>query len=106
MLMLTAGWLLLGGEALVANAENRSPLISPNAVEDVARRTKFSKTYDNGDGTFTDEYSIRPIHFLDEQGNWQDVEVSTVYKRAAVALEDSFLCGSVYKKCLVQAQRR
>jgi hypothetical protein len=88
--MLLCGWLLLGVGALVANAENQSPLISPNAVEDVAKRTRHSKTYSNADGSFTDVYSISPLHYRDEGGNLRDIEAGPVQKRAAVAVVDTF----------------
>jgi hypothetical protein len=84
------------------NAENRSPLISENAVEVVAKRAKFSKTYDNRDGSFTDVYSISPLHYRDGEGNWRDIKAGPVQKRAAVGNldiidADWFLYNAWYK---------
>jgi len=53
-------------------------------------RTKFSKTYDNGEGTFTDEYSMSALHFLDGDGKWQDFELVGINKQDAMALSPDY----------------
>ena len=80
--------LLLIGNNVWGNTSRRSPYISPNAVELISKRTEFSKTYDNGNGTFTDEYSISPLHFRGSDGQWQDIDLIIGAKK--IAYEDSF----------------
>lgn len=41
----------------------------------VGNRTEHSKTFDNGDGTFSYMY-IGDLHYQDVNGSWQDIEVS------------------------------
>lgn len=36
-------------------------------------RTRYAKTYDNGDGTRTIEIDSIPIHYKDSEGNWQEI---------------------------------
>ena len=38
-------------------------------------RSEHSKTFDNGDGTFSYMY-IGDLHYQDDQGSWQDIDVS------------------------------
>lgn len=38
----------------------------------IEKRTETSKTFDNGDGTFTAEMSNYPVHFRNKQGRWAD----------------------------------
>lgn len=46
------------------------------ATEDevVAKRTERSKTYANGDGTFTTESSMAPLH-VEHRGGWTEIDV-------------------------------
>ncbi|MBQ6276373.1 MAG: proprotein convertase P-domain-containing protein, partial [Bacteroidales bacterium] len=43
--------------------------------EQIQYRTEHSKTFDNGDGTFSYMY-IGDLHYQDEKGSWQDIDVS------------------------------
>jgi len=40
----------------------------------VEKRTLTSKTFDNGDGTYTTIISTAPMHYLDDEGRWQDID--------------------------------
>lgn len=40
--------------------------------EVISKRTAESKTYDNGDGTFTSKIWGLPVHYKDDKGNWQE----------------------------------
>jgi hypothetical protein len=44
--------------------------------EDVSKRTESSKTFSNGDGTYTAILNQKPIHYQDENGDWQDIELT------------------------------
>ncbi|MDN5364387.1 MAG: hypothetical protein PWQ91_1449, partial [Eubacteriales bacterium] len=44
-------------------------------VELVEKRTATSKTYDNGDGTFTTKIYSTPVHFQ-ENGLWREIDPS------------------------------
>ncbi len=50
--------------------------ISPQAKELVGERTINSRTWDNGDGTRTAQFSAFPLNYQDEQGNWQPVSTT------------------------------
>ena len=43
--------------------------------EQIQYRTEHSKTFDNGDGTFSYMY-IGDLHYKDENASWQDIDVS------------------------------
>lgn len=43
--------------------------------EQIQYRTEHSKTFDNGDGTFSYMY-IGDLHYKDANGSWQDIEVN------------------------------
>ncbi len=58
---------------------NQSYTIDPIigvAKEEVEKRTEFSKTFNNGDGTFTTEFVAGPIHYKDKDGQWKDIQTS------------------------------
>ncbi|MGE5623434.1 MAG: hypothetical protein ACM3UP_00255, partial [Methanocella sp.] len=44
-------------------------------IELVERRTAYSKTFQNDDGTETLELSGRPLHYQNDAGHWVDVDV-------------------------------
>lgn len=54
--------------------------------EIVSMRTKYAKTYENKDGSYTTKVYLKPIHKQDELGNWVDINLneksSTLYKKA------------------------
>lgn len=47
--------------------------IAPGADEIVSERTSRTKTFDNGDGSFTTETHVEPIH-VRQQGEWVDID--------------------------------
>lgn len=44
-----------------------------NKQELISDRTRYSKTFDNGDGSRTIEIDATPLHYKDSEGNWQKV---------------------------------
>lgn len=69
---------------LYGQSAKQSPQINSHAVskqssiktsiEDVTRRTKFSKHFVNGDGSFTAQIGGN-YHYKDENGNWQEIDL-------------------------------
>jgi hypothetical protein len=59
--------------------------------EEVEKRSLTSKTFLNDDGTSTAILSQNPLHYLDEEGNWQDINLNirTSYKGEYVVLENN-----------------
>ncbi|MCL4515453.1 MAG: hypothetical protein M1379_07715, partial [Firmicutes bacterium] len=51
-------------------------LLSPQAKELVEERTINSRTWDNGNGTRTTEFSAYPLNYQDEQGNLQPISTT------------------------------
>jgi uncharacterized membrane protein len=52
--------------------------IEVDPIEITSMRTAISKTFENGDGTYTAEIYIKPIHYLDNDGNWLDLGESNL----------------------------
>ncbi len=51
----------------------------PEPTEIASRRTEYSRTYDNHDGTFTTEISPAPIHYrTSSKGAWQPIDYTFV----------------------------
>jgi RHS repeat-associated protein len=46
--------------------------------EDVSRRSAYSKTYDEPDGTTTVETFVEPIHFQVSDGSWKEIDNTIV----------------------------
>lgn len=44
--------------------------------EVVEKRTEFGKTWDLGGGTYHMSTSIGPVHYKDEQGRWQEIDLT------------------------------
>jgi hypothetical protein len=44
--------------------------------EEVSKRTADTKVFRNGDGTFTAILNQKPIHYQDENGDWQDIDLT------------------------------
>jgi hypothetical protein len=57
----------------VTQAEDSGESINPIPQEVISRRTEYSKTYDNGDGTFTTKISLAPLHYL-HNGQWKETK--------------------------------
>ena len=38
-------------------------------------RTEFTKVFKNGDGTVTRQYWVNPVHYQDENAQWQEIEL-------------------------------
>ena len=51
----------------------KSVPVKPMSKEIIPKRTETTKTFDNGDGTYTVKLFSSPIHFLNK-GVWQDVD--------------------------------
>ncbi|WP_269439627.1 DNRLRE domain-containing protein [Streptomyces paludis] len=66
------------GPATAANisAARLKAKIQNRRIEVTGARTETSTTYVNPDGTVTEQAYAGPIRFKDEQGTWQDVDVS------------------------------
>ncbi len=47
------------------------------------KRTAMSKTFDNGNGTFTLQTSTSPIHYQDTRSSWQEVNASVVSQKGS-----------------------
>ena len=47
-------------------------------IELEEERTEFSKTFDNLDGTLSTEITQVPQHFMNEQGQWKDIQNNLV----------------------------
>ncbi|WP_455391591.1 DNRLRE domain-containing protein [[Eubacterium] cellulosolvens] len=43
-------------------------------IEIPSMRSAVSKTYDNGDGSYKSIIYIKPIHYTDSNGDWQDID--------------------------------
>ena len=59
--------------------------------EIVSMRTKYAKTYDNRDGSYTTKVYLKPIHKQDELGNWVDINLARIIhkrKRGVVQIDD------------------
>lgn len=68
---------------------------NPKPFELIEKRTETSKTYDNGDGTFTNEIYPAPVHFK-ENDKWIDIDSNIImgsdgkYKNKANKFKISF----------------
>ncbi|MBN1350418.1 hypothetical protein JXJ21_13470 [candidate division KSB1 bacterium] len=47
-----------------------------NQTELIEKRTLTSKTFINEDGSYTAELSTAPMHFLDDHGRWQNIDLT------------------------------
>jgi hypothetical protein len=47
-------------------------------VDIPSRRTMFSKTFINADGSFSDEIFLNPIHYQNDFGKWEPIDTSIV----------------------------
>lgn len=74
---------------------DKSPFIAKTAMEDISKRTEFSKTFCNEDGSFTNEYSVYPLHVKGVDGKWNDIDLSE--KSEKIAVEDSFTVDYPFK---------
>ena len=69
--------MLLGGVVYVAPATAAERTLP--RVELADKRTSFSKTYDNRDGTYTYESYLEPVHYMDRAtGMWEEIDRSLV----------------------------
>lgn len=50
--------------------------VSGEPIEIVARRSAYAKHYQIGPGQFRAVISAAPMHYLDENGRWQDIDTS------------------------------
>ena len=48
----------------------------PQEVETL--RTKYSSTFENGDGTWTEVIHLNPIHYKDAEGEWEEIDTTLV----------------------------
>jgi hypothetical protein len=62
--------------------DKQSPAPNPNRHEQVEKRTETSRTFDNGDGTFTAEIYAGPINYKDKNGDFK--AINTKVKKEAV----------------------
>ncbi len=60
--------ILLAGFSIFAWAVDKTELVS--------LRGEFRRVYRNGDGTITRQYWINPIHFLNEDNQWEEIDRS------------------------------
>ncbi|OEC01259.1 hypothetical protein GY31_13200 [Lysinibacillus sphaericus] len=76
VLALFIAYIPFGNFALHAEAKNNkeeNKHEQKKPTELVELRTENAKTFDNMDGTYTAEIAQEPIHFQNEQGNWEDI---------------------------------
>lgn len=84
-------WLFIGGVVFAATdtivtdnngdtASSTPPVVveEPVAIEMVQERTYKSKTFDNQDGTYTVRASGGDIHYKDDNGDFQDSDITPV----------------------------
>ena len=76
--------------------------IQSEPIEIVSMRTATSKTYDNGDGSYKAVIWVKPIHYQDNEDNWQETEnTNNVPERGSRSREtsnfgasdDGYICG-------------
>jgi len=60
---------------------NIPPEFKNNRVEIISKRTRYSKTFLNPDGTKTYEAYLTPIHFKNEKGEWEDIDDTVVFSK-------------------------
>ncbi len=58
-------------------------------TEVVSMRTEYAKTFSNGDGSFTSYVSLKPIHYKDATGNWNDIGFKTTFLGVSKVAIDS-----------------
>lgn len=49
--------------------------------EVLSKRSMYAKHFRNPDGTITAHISLAPVHYRDEQGQWQDIDLTIVPQR-------------------------
>ena len=54
---------------IMIKKQNLKPTINNHRYEDMSKRTKFSKTYVNDNGTKTIKLSYKPMHYFDKKAN-------------------------------------
>lgn len=74
LVLFVLGGLILASSPLAMETQANPP----EPVEIVSLRTMISKTFDNGDGTYTWKGSLGPIHYRDATGQWQDIVTDLV----------------------------
>jgi hypothetical protein len=47
------------------------------------KRTEYAKVFKNKNGAYTTLIFATPIHYLDQEGEWQDIDVNIINKQAA-----------------------
>lgn len=63
--------------------------LKENSQELISARTEFSKTFLNVDGTFTSVLSMEPMHFLNTEDKWDDIDLSPKLLKASTTISDS-----------------
>ena len=63
------------GAAKIEHSPGPTATPAPEPVEIVALRTRDSKTFETGGGSFTAEFG-RYLHYKDDTGAWQDVDLT------------------------------
>ncbi|MFC1606369.1 T9SS type A sorting domain-containing protein [Candidatus Latescibacterota bacterium] len=77
-----------------ANIDNSFPenirhLVRENAVEEISKRGKYTKIFNNGDGTFRVVISNVPMHYKDVNEEWKDIEnLNGLMKMADIPYEE------------------
>ncbi len=56
-----------------------------DSSEIISKRDVWSKTYQNPSGTYTAEISSEPMHYLDEKGDWNNINT------AIIPVDDSYM---------------
>ena len=69
--------------------------------EIISKRTDTSKTFDNGDGTFTAIFHAKPIHFKNNLNQWEEIDARIVkangkFKAAKNKFDISYGDGNLY----------
>ncbi|MGE5576811.1 MAG: hypothetical protein ACM3TT_06385 [Syntrophothermus sp.] len=52
-----------------------SPVLADSRKELIGERTEYTKKFDNGDRTITFQVSSSPLHYQDDAGTWQDIDL-------------------------------
>ena len=55
-----------------------APIVGAAGKEVMSQRGEFTKVFKNDDGTTTRQYWVNPIHYLDDNSQWQEIDRTIV----------------------------
>ncbi|MDA2804396.1 DNRLRE domain-containing protein [Nocardiopsis suaedae] len=57
----------------------------PDTSEEIPEeRDEFSRTYRNADGTLATDFSLEPLHFENDKGDWEEIDPTLIPERTGV----------------------